>query len=508
MKKIILYNFVSFILLNVIFTGCTGKFEEINSNPNNPEIVPATNVLGACFKVGAGPVFDTRMSCYYAGTFCGMVSAVDYEYRASINNSMWENIYIAMAYCVDAMKNAEREENVNIYAAALTLKVFYAIKATDCWGDIPYSEAFRLAEGVDYIYPKYDQQKDVYIQILAELKEAADKFDEQGPQLGVGDFLYKGDILKWKKFCNSLRLRAAIRACSGEVAVGQPTLVEVMGNPSKYPIILTNDANAYWQWPGNGVDEYWAASMASRNDDGYRGDTGWRARQSFIDALQNNNDPRMATYFELNSKGVYAGWISGPDQKGGEDNNPINTSAFGDRFAGVAGVRGAFVPFFNAAETYFNQAEAYLKGYVAGGDAKAEEAYVNGINLSCEENSYKASGAGTDNEITQEMIDAFLNEPGVKWNGNATPNADKIALQKWICMIKQSTEAWTEVRRTDVPKLLDVDIIYMLTHNRPPLRMPYSENEKNLNPNFPKDDPVRDLFWGQQLWWDKRTGVH
>ena len=69
---------------------------------------------------------------------------------------------------------AQKEENDNLYAAALTFKAYNAQKTTDMWGDIPYTEAFQFEKGI--LYPKYDKQELVYNAILAELKTAADLF--------------------------------------------------------------------------------------------------------------------------------------------------------------------------------------------------------------------------------------------------------------------------------------------------------------------------------------------
>ena len=61
--------------------------------------------------------------------------------------------------------------------------------------------------------------------------------------------------------------------------------------------------------------------------------------------------------------------------------------------------------------------------------------------------------------------------------------------------------------RTDVPLLTDITVNYASSHNRPPFRMAYADEEKSLNTNFPFDVIEKDIFYGTQLWWDKRSGV-
>ncbi len=473
----------------VFFSACKKDFEKMNTNPNSATTVPASNVLGSSELSSMYTLFGTRLDCYYAGAYAGYIGAPDYEYRVDINNGMWINMYTTMTYAVDAMRLAKIDSNNNLYAAALTFKAYNAQKTTDMWGDIPYSEAFQLEKGV--LYPKYDKQQDVYNAILAELKTAASLFDVAGKPLGAGDFFLKGDIAKWQKLCNSLRLRVAIRMSSADSTKAAIVIKEVLENPTQYPIMTDNKDNAYWYFPGTTPDEeIWYESMGTVN--GVPKTTGWRLQQPIIDALQNNNDPRLSIYADKNSWGRYNGHKFGPNEKSDTMNNNFNRSNIGDRF--MNDPKG-FVPYMNCAEVYFCLAEAYQRGLVTG-DARA--AYESGISKSCEESG----------KIAATDITTFLANPKVVWGGATTTNLQKIALQKWICLFKQSIEGWSEARRTDVPLLTDITINYAASHNRPPFRMAYADEEKTLNTSFPFNVVEKDIFYGTQVWWDKRTNVH
>lgn len=484
-KKVISTLFVGIL---IFFSSCVKDFTLKNTDPNLATVVPATNVLGSAQLSSMYTLFGTRLALYYTGAWSGMISAPDYEYRVDINNDMWKSMYTNMTYAVDAMRLAKIEENDNLYAAALTFKAYNAQKTTDMWGDIPYSEAFQLEKGA--LYPKYDKQEDVYNTILAELKSAADLFNVQGKAIGAGDFFLKGDISKWRKFCNSLRLRVAIRMSSADAAKAKIAIGEILGNPSKYPIMTSNADNAYWIFPGTAPDqEIWFEAMGTTGSNAKT--TGWRLQQPLIDALQNNNDPRLKVYADKNSYGKYSGHRFGPNEKSDTLNNNFHRSHIGDRF--MNDPKG-FIPYMNCAEVYFCLAEAYQKG-LATGDAKV--AYEKGISFSCEETG----------KITASEITTFLGQPEVTWGGGATTNLQKIALQKWISLFKQSVEAWTEARRTDVPLLSSITVNYASSHNRPPFRMAYADEEKTLNTSFPFNVVEKDIFYGTQLWWDKRTGV-
>jgi hypothetical protein len=483
---------VKFLMVAAVFmlaNSCTKNFDEMNVNPNSPTVVPATNVFLSATTSIMYTLFGERLDVYYAGSYAGQTAAIgtgDYEYRVDINNSMWRSMYIGMNYFVDAMRLAKAEGNTNLYAAALTLKAYSAQQTTDMWGKIPYSEAFRMEDNI--IYPKYDTQQEVYTAILKELKEAADQFNSGTGSTGVGDWLFKGNTDKWKKFCNSIRLRVAMRMSLVDEATAKGVIAEVLGNPSTYPIMTENADNAYFWYPGIAPDqEIWFERMGAL--DGNKKDQ-YRTNSVMVNALKDNNDPRLPIYVDKNKYGQYNGYKFYYGQTRDTMNNGNNVSHIGNRFGNDP---KGFSPFMNCAEVHFILAEAYQRS-MATGDAKT--AYQTGITKSLEENG-----------IGSNAIAAYLTQPEVAWSGGTMPNIKKIALQKWLSLFKQSVEAWSESRRTDVPLMTSVSENYALKHNRPPFRMAYADQEKSLNTSFPKEVVETDIFWGTQVWWDVRKGV-
>jgi len=153
-----------------------------------------------------------------------------------------------------------------------------------------------------------------------------------------------------------------------------------------------------------------------------------------------------------------------------------------------------------AASRLFIKAEAYERN-LATGDAQA--AYEAGVTASCEEH-----------DVAPGQIIAYLSDPNVAWDDNTGDygytNLEKIYFQKWISLFKQGHEAWAETRRTDIPQLNAAPGSPYSGHNRPPFRWPYPTYEYNLNPGVPEqwDGEIVDRFWGDQMWWDTRTGVN
>lgn len=473
----------------MVSNSCTKDFTDMNVNPDSPTVVPATNVFLSATTSVMYTLFGERLDVYYAGSYAGQTAAIgtgDYEYRVDINNSMWRSMYVGMSYFVDAMRLAKAEGNTNLYAAALTMKAYSAQQTTDMWGRIPYSEAFKMSE--DIIYPKYDTQQEVYTAILNELKAAADTLNSGTGSLGVGDWLFKGDILKWKQFCNSIRLRVAIRMSFIDEAKSREVITDVLTHPDKYPIMTDNSDNAYFWYPGVSPDqEIWFERMGA--PDGNKKDQ-YRTNSVLVNALKDNNDPRLPVYVDKNKYGQYNGYRFYYGQTRDTLNNGNNVSHIGNRFGNDP---KGFSPFMNCSEVHFILAEIYQRE-LATGDARVE--YETGITKSLEEN-----------KIGSDAIAAFLEQPEVAWGSGTTSNLYKIALQKWIALFKQSVEAWSESRRTDVPLMTSVSENYANNHNRPPFRMAYADEEKSLNTHFPTEVKETDIFWGTQVWWDVRKGV-
>ncbi|MBC6366832.1 SusD/RagB family nutrient-binding outer membrane lipoprotein [Algoriphagus sp. AK58] len=493
MKNILNHKICKILAICTLLTAisCTEDWTEMNINPNQPSVVPASNIFGAGLTAVAGQLFGERIGIYYAGTWSGQLAAIgagDYEFRVDINNGQWDNLFRGMALFEDARVNAVREGNNNLAAVSLIMKAFTAQQVSDMWGDIPYSEAFRLKEeGI--LNPVFDSHEKVYTQILKELTDANNMLAAGAGTIGVGDFMYAGDIIKWKKFANSLRLRVAMRMSNVAPQAAAAQLSQVLGNPAANPVFEVNSDNAYMRWPGIATNniEPWRARLgvSTNKQDQYR------TNHDLISRLLELEDPRLPVYADKNQLGNYNGYKMGIGQSGFPLNNNQGVSHIGNRFG--YDDRG-FSPFMHAAQVWFIKAEAHERGLVPG---NAREAYERGITM-----------AMLDNGIAQADIEKYLQRPEVAWGSGAKPNLEKIRLQNWISLYKQSVEAWSENRRTDVPMLVNVSNDYANNHNRPPFRMAYPANEIAFNESYPNTVKQVDIFYGDKLWWDTRQGVY
>src|SRR3990170_2900461 len=126
---------------------------------------------------------------------------------------------------------SEANGELNYKGVALVMRAWMFYMATDCYGDIPYSEATQAKSDGIY-YPKYDTQEEIYNGILSDLEEANTLLQDV---LNVkGDLIYGGDVAKWRKLANSLRIRYLMRI-SDRVNVSS-ALEAIVNDPSNFPV--------------------------------------------------------------------------------------------------------------------------------------------------------------------------------------------------------------------------------------------------------------------------------
>lgn len=485
MKKITSYICIAGLAV-VTQLSCTKKFEEINTNPNNPVKAPTTNVLAWVLETYGASFFDAWGNMNEPETYGGHLGKIQYIdearyiYRTGTITSLWNSFYRISKNAQSIIDQAAADGATNMQAAALTFQSYIWQIATDRWRDLPFSQAIRGDEG--FITPTYDKQEDIYPVLIAQLKTAADLFAQGGSdQLGTGDLLYNGKVAKWRKFCNSLRLRVAIRLSNVNAALSKSIIEEVTGDPVKYPIFGGNEDNAFFMWTATSpYQEPWFNDFKTRDDHGIS--------KPLVDTLKNLADPRLAVYAKpAVSDGQYRGVEIGPP-----GNLPAigQYSRIGTRFRETP---DGYSPFMRYSEVKFILAEAALKGWNTGTTAVA--AYIDGITASMNENGI------TDPVV----ISNYINGAKVLWNNDVK----KVYMQKWLALYKDGHETWAEERRNDFPVLPAASGSPFPGHNRPPFRYPYPSEETTLNGNnsaaFVAD--IKDDFWGKKMWWDTRAGV-
>ncbi|MCC8096838.1 MAG: SusD/RagB family nutrient-binding outer membrane lipoprotein [Tannerellaceae bacterium] len=504
MKKYINQIVTSLIIISTLFTtGCTDSFDDVNTNPDKPVVAPKENLFAYGLYCTSYYLYDRWFAQDEPMTFCGYVSKMSYideakyQYRPGVQDTNWRRLYQALLNFQDVQDLALDSGDEALYYAAMVMEVHLIQIATDRWRDVPYSDAAKLGEGI--LTPSYDTQEEIYPVMLAKLKVAADGLTAATEDVATDqtDLLFKGDRVKWQKYCNSLRLRLAIRIAEVSPELAKTTVEEVLGNPSAYPVMESNDDNAFFWWLSGNSAYFEPIASAYRTRQAE-----YCAPDVMVDKMVEHEDPRIGIYFTPTPSSQMEGdddYTDGtPVYRGFTIGAAASPTA---KYISVWGYKygqdlGGFSPYMRVAEVYFHIAEAAMLGYNTGG-ITAEDAYNTAIRFSMEEN-----------EVSTADAESYL-----AGAGKFTGDIKQLWYEEWVAMFKQAMEGWSLYRRTGIPEELYIAparAAKYANHNVPPFRSLYPNSEKNLNGanNAPYDAEVVDDFWGKQMWWDTRVGVY
>lgn len=464
MKK---YNrLLSGLLTLVLMMSCTAKFEEINRNPNRTIVgdIRASGMFEPLLYDGANAwlnythYWNNELIQFTA--FTGGTTRQEHRYFISDQNwsAVWNTFSRYANNVVHMYDLAVEQEDPSLEAIALTMKVLWMYNLTDMYGDVPYSEAFTARKPGGTTTPKFDSQKEVYEQMFLVLEEANDLYATNPVFLKPAlDGMYNGSMQKWRQFNNSLYLRLLMRV-SGRTEMNSGTkIAEIVNNPSKYPIFNSNSDNATVIFSGN--DPY--RNQFADTDERTFTSSGRKLTEQVMkmmviqeNGLQKYEDPRLPIFGKKNPsnvsnpdnlwKGTIAGVREEEQSEADRGSSWLNAAVFCRNDA-----PGWFMDY---AEVQFILAESALKGYLAGGESKAKEYYINAVTASL--NKWSEFGQYSDEpvDITQEDIDEFLASDLASWDKES--NKEKlIANQKHLALFWIGMEAYHEYRRTGYPEL-------------------------------------------------------
>ena len=487
---------LSFLLTNT----CTKNFEELNTDP---KIVTADLIdpgLILTYVEWNGIVGNGNYGNGTYGCFCGMCKRDDDAPFLETDSpgawnfayTVWVNNLSNIIQLIEGKEN--KDELVNKIAIARILKVFGVAKLTDTYGDVPYSQSCLPQDQAIY-NPKYDTQESIYKDLFKELKEAAGQLDASKDSYGSSDLIYGGDVAKWKKLANSLRLRLALRVRYVDEALTREQLSDLteaglMTSLSEDAYILNNTDR-----PAHLNPRYYRiVNYSTISESVY-------THMVMIDILRNdliNFDPRIKIYADT----VKAPWKGGTspngypcpdyDYRGSPTLGMVpveykypwgsNTVSEIADFWRVPVVAPAVM---RCSEVYFALSEAKLAGLLpAGFSSTAEEYYQKGIDASINwykwfydltapqipdlmlkyvHNSAWAPGAAWTQadvdkylnykKITDAEVAAFKATAMYSLSGTEDEQLEKIINQKIVALYPDEFQGWCEYRRTGYPKV-------------------------------------------------------
>ncbi|WP_029905632.1 SusD/RagB family nutrient-binding outer membrane lipoprotein [Prevotella sp. 10(H)] len=440
MKKLIILFIVG------LFFSCTGDFEEMNTNPNkqssmsnNQAVLSAqiylVRALTQTYETGFG-----KWVQYYTTSINATQSI--HQSDMDIFWSYHDMQVNPLRSIEEVMRNTDETPHANYRAIAGILKSWAYLYMSDLLGSVPYFEATqgdKMGAGEDAFRPKFDSQEVIYKDINERLKEANSSIvtDADSP-LAIdkgSDIFAKGDMMKWRKFANSLRARMLVRMSDADPEYAKRELAELFGNPTQFPVLESNDEDFGMTWPG-GAGESYANDLA---EELRRNEYTWPAASGLVNMFGRLNDPRMEVYFEPGKSSLKKGdmrYVGAPMAMNIELYSPLKRDT-------ISQVNVRFAKYdckkyvLTYAELMFIKAEAALKGMIAG---DANQFYQSGIRANM--NKF---------DIPQTEIDTYLAQNEVKLT--AQNGLEQIITQRYIAMFFQARDIYPEIRRTGYPVL-------------------------------------------------------
>lgn len=522
MKKSTIYKFLLGALALTTTTACS-DLENTNINPNAPQSVPSNMLMEGAEKWTMDNIYDVwfsgRQCLVYAQQWAqrNYTEEDRYQIRESVNNSYFNYLYMGIANFDKVIKmntdealaatNAAYGANQNQIAAAMIMKVWLMDVITDTWGSVPYSDISKLeSDGV--LYCPYDDQKDIYAGMIADLTDAVNMIDESAAAFTSGDIIFGGDATKWKRFGNSLKCRLAIHLSKVD-----PNWKTYIKEALASGVMQSNADAAKFTYVAAAPDYakfYEGYYIDGRND--------FTITRPLVDLMKgqpdtlNNKttpfegtlDPRLQIYTAPNGAGVYQG-IPVAAPTGTQDKFRSSSPNWYSTQPLILEPTYA-VPLMTYAEQKFIECE--YNGY-----DKAD--YEAGVRASID---YWYGLAGQTPDAA--TVDAYV----AAVSKNVGPEA--CAIQKYIDLYTNGTEAWTEIRRTGYPEQLirpgEITCIYNgntikftpLSESKGDIiaRVKYPTNENTLNGENLKaaiaklTDGTNNYY--SKMYWDVRTSTY
>jgi len=496
--------------------GCTEDFEEINVDQTKLTSLGDAEIpflfskaqSASSYPFGnyqtAQNLFADLYAQYYATTATYFPSDRNVIRMDWLENH-WRPIYTnAVPQLKYILENTDEQSPEFALASVTWVYTFHRL--TDYYGPVPYFQAGEPLKSVPY-----DAQKAIYDDFFKRLDAAVkvlqNTMDEK--PYGSFDLIYAGEVERWIKFTNSLRLRLALRISRVEPERARSEAEAALAGG----VIESSLDDAYMLKTPVGNDLNGLAGISVWNE--------FRMSAAMESALKGYEDPRLGIYFQpVDESGEYNGLRNGLStvQLSDAANLATANSNVGTRWvtgSGAAWTRQDNTPqnILHAAEAWFNRAEGALNGWDMGGSA--EELYNSGIEASMNQwgiTDEAAISAYQSSDDTPVAPMDFLNSPPlsdtpIKFADEEAMQRRQIATQKWLALFPDGMEAWADQRRSNLPDLYPVvnSENSALPDGGRPLRIPFLDYEKNTNAEA-VSEAVK-LLDGPDavttpLWWD------
>lgn len=487
------YTLIGTALAALALSGCNldiNKDPYVVTNLNFDQLLTATEYeVGINFAEGS--YLNANFSAYVHHTVSREIDNYSLVASYATLGNTWEQAYkYSIKNCDALIENADKSGDAICAGIGRVLRTHVYLNMVDLWGDVPYSEA--NVAGIDK--PKADKSVDIYNALLESLNAAIANFnDEKAANANApagNDLFFKGDVKKWIKAANTLKLKLLVqsRLAKSQVKDWKSELDALLagdnfladGEDLQFPhstaMTPADERNSGY------VDEYqggqktvyispWFYECMSGNTYNWKDNPFVRIKDpripyyfynqvaadgdaanktdyrdgAFISIVFGSNSgfTSMTQEKAMTTLGIYP--VGGKFDKG--EGTPIDAKS-GNGIAPDKMLMAYSVPFMKA--------ELILAGE-ASGDAKEELkkgiassiAHVNSVTAAADATAPKLEG-----DAVTDFIDAVL----AKYDAaNDNRKMEIVMTQKWIANFYNPVEAYNDIRRTGYPVLFKGD---------------------------------------------------
>ena len=458
--------------------GCDGDLLVDNTNPNattEPSMSGLlSNTILSTSNTTQGAASVTSYYVQHLASPSG--SSVDRHFESRFGGT-WSGIYGLLSDTEALIEKAEAEDSPHYAGVAQIIQAYNLGLATDLWGDIPYQEALQADEGETT--PAYDSQEQVYEEIQTLLSDARDNLDaESRSSPGSDDFVYGGDLEKWRKASWALEARY-LNHLTKKSDYDPQAVLSAVGNAFE-----RNADDAQMNYENDPSNNPWHNVYLNQEGGILGGHLSEQLVKEMDGSLYGVFDPRLqvaitdSTETEGDGPPLYAGNRNGAGS--GDFYNHLEPKYYASENAPILWI--------TYAEMKFIEAEAALRD---GNSGRAYTAYMEGIRAHMDKVG-----------VSESERDAYMNDPAVDV-GEDNLTLDEVFKEKNVALFL-SPEAWVDHRRhdydyPDFEPPVDQNPLFQNSQDTDHIRRvlyPLSEIERNRS-NVPE------VELDQFLWWDQ-----
>jgi hypothetical protein len=495
--------------LAIFLASCTKDFLDINVDPNNPTSIEPSKLLPGVQKTLGDAlsmdeqngglseilaVYSHQMSTReepdqygIIGTDVNLATSWTKLLSATPNPGAVAPVYGVLQNLEDIIKNGTTAGNLRYVGIAKVLKAYTFSVLVDVFGDVPFSEANKLKEGI--IYPKFDDDATIYPVLFTLLDEGIADLNNTSAtntlRPGNDDMMYGGSVDLWTRAANTIKLKLYTQIRKTKSVTTDVNALIAGGkliNQTSHSFLIpygpngaTDDRNPgfatyFATQRSNHVSPYFYEILKGYNQRIFTSNPDPRLPYYIynqVNATQASRDGNQTEYRDGPFVSIYFGSV-GPDRDRTQQNTislfgiyPVG-GKYDDGSATIAnsasGTGAAPYRLLTYADRLYLEAELINAGVITG-DARAK------LKAAIEESfkqvdyviaTYVKPSQSVPTLVGKPAVTDYINKVLAEYDaGSASKQLEIIMTEKWLSSVGSAVDQYTDIRRTGYPVIFN-----------------------------------------------------